>query len=86
LGGIPPRTGSVSSRVEFEMMFRDVSVGSARVVVRWRPAYVRRREDAGSEVRRARSWRRVLMVVVGGMARGIAVIVLAGCNSNCEWL
>jgi hypothetical protein len=55
LGGIPPRMGRETSTVEFGSTLREVRVGSAVVVVRWRPARVRRMEPAGTEVRRERS-------------------------------
>ena len=41
-------------------------------VVRCFPAWTRRKSDGGIEVRRERSCRKVVMVVEGGMVRGIA--------------
>lgn len=41
-------------------------------VVRCFPAWTRRREVGGREVRMERSWRRVVMVVDEGMDNGIA--------------
>lgn len=43
------------------------------VVVRCLPAWTRRSSVGETEVRRARSWRRVLIVVFAGTSRGIAV-------------
>lgn len=43
------------------------------VVVRCFPAWTRRRSVGGTEVRRERSWRSVVIVVVGGTSSGIAI-------------
>ena len=75
LGGMPPRMGNERLRVELGEIFREVSEGSVdkeEDVIRWRPAWVRRSEGAGRDVRRERSCRRVVIVVEGGRDRGIA--------------
>ena len=66
--------GSVRLRVELGKMLRDDSEGSVddEDEMRWRPACVRRSEDAGREVLRERSCRRVATVVDGGRDKGIA--------------
>lgn len=72
MGGIPPRTGKVMSMTERGGMFREERVELAdEEVVRCFPAWTRRREDGGREVRRERSWRRVVMVVEEGIERGM---------------
>lgn len=56
LCGIPPRTGKVMSITERGEMFREERVELAdEEVVRCFPAWTRRREDGGREVRRERS-------------------------------
>lgn len=47
--------------------------GRSEGVVRCLPAYWRRKEDAGREVRRERRWRSVAIVVDEGIVRGTAV-------------
>ena len=55
-------------------MERDSSVEEMLVVVvRCLPAWTRRSSAGETEVRRERSWRRVLIVVFAGTSRGIAV-------------
>lgn len=53
-------------------MWREERVAVGEVVGRCFPTWTRRREVGGREVRRARSWRRVGMVVEGGICRGMA--------------
>jgi hypothetical protein len=52
---------------------------------RWRPAWRRRSEDGGCEVRRERSCRRCEWVRVVGTVSGIAVMLLvSGCANEVE--
>lgn len=72
MGGMPPRKGRVMSITERGEMLREERVELAEEgVVRCFPAWTRRREDGGREVRRESSWRRVVMVVEEGMERGM---------------
>ena len=66
--------GSVTWRVAEGGMASDSRVEEMFVVVvRCLPAWTRRRSVGATEVRRARSWRRVLIVVFAGTSRGMAV-------------
>ena len=72
--GAPPRIGKVTCRVAEDGIDSDSRVEAILVVVvRCFPAWTRRRSVGGTEVRRERSWRSVVIVVVGGTSSGIAV-------------
>lgn len=71
--GAPPRKGRVMSIVADGGTLRDDRVELAdEGVVRCFPAWTRRSEVGGREVRMERSWRRVVMVVDEGMDNGMA--------------
>lgn len=76
-GGMPPRMGSATCRVEERGRIADIGVvvlpdAAASVEVRCLPACTRRMSDVGAEVRRERSWRKVGIVVSEGTVRGMA--------------
>ena len=72
--GAPPRIGKVTCRVAEGGIDSDSRVEAMFVVVvRCFPAWTRRRSVGGTEVRRDRSWRTVVIVVVGGTSSGITV-------------
>lgn len=60
------------SMVDEGQILREESVAvEGEDVVRCLPACTRRREVGGREVRRERSWQRVVMVVEEGIERGM---------------
>ena len=72
--GAPPRIGKVTCRVAEGGIDSDSSVEAMfAVVVRCFPAWTRRRSVGETEVRRERSWRSVVIVVVGGTSSGITI-------------
>ena len=72
--GAPPRIGKVTCRVAEGGIDSDSSVEAMfAVVVRCFPAWTRRRSVGETEVRRERSWRSVVILVVGGTSSGITI-------------
>lgn len=73
LGGMPPRIGSAMCRVEDGGSREEIGVVDGDVVeVRCLPAWTRRMEVVGAEVRRERRCRRVGIVVSEGTVSGMA--------------
>lgn len=81
--GAPPRKGRVMSIVPDGGTLRDDRVELAdEGVVRCFPAWTRRSEVGGREVRMERSWRRVVMVVDEGMDNGMAELGISMTQSG----
>lgn len=84
--GAPPRIGKVTCKVAEDGIDSDSRVEAMFVVVvRCFPAWTRRRSLGGTEVRRERSWRSVVIVVDGGTSSGITVYHISQTSKLPQW-